>query len=79
MRAVGLDAKTSFGRVIGPSVPAPTVVSGGQAVAVPVPEPSYFALHLAYVLLFPCLLVGVLVAGMLALRRLRRPRWRRAT
>jgi len=79
MRAVGVEAQTSFGRVTAPAVAAPKVVSGGQAVAVPVPEPSHFAVHLAYVLVFPCLLVGMLVAGMLALRRFRRPRLRHAT
>ena len=79
MRAVGVDAQTSFGRVTTPVAAQPRVVSGGQAVAVPVPEPSHFATHLAFVLVFPCVLVGLLVAGMLALRRFRRPRLRHAT
>ena len=79
MRAVGVEAQTSFGRVTAPAVAVPKVVSGGQAVPVPVPEPSHFAIHLAWVLAFPSLLVGVLVAGMLVLRRFRRPRLRHAT
>jgi len=79
MRAVGAEAQKSFGRVTAPSAAVPSVVSGGQAVAVPVPMPGRFPLQLAYVVVFPCVLVGLLVAGMLALRRYRRPRLRHAT
>ena len=78
-RAVAVEAQTSFGRVTAPSVAVPRVVSGGQAVAVPAPMPGRFALQLAYVIVFPCVLVGLLVAGMLALRRFRRPRLRPVT
>src|SRR5207249_3569557 len=54
IRAVGVDAQTSFGRVTTPVAAQPRVVSGGQAVAVPVPEPSHFATHLAFDRVFPC-------------------------
>jgi beta-galactosidase/beta-glucuronidase len=83
MRAVGAEAQASFGHVTAPSVaPAPRVVSGGQAVPVPAPEPSHFALQLAFAVAFPSVLVAVIVGGLVVLRRWRlsrrRPRLRHA-
>jgi len=79
MRAVGAEAKSSFGQVTTPAATAPHVVSGGQAVPVPVAEPSHFAGQLIYAAVFPCVLVGVLVGALLGLRRLRLARLRAAT
>ena len=78
MRAVGAEAAASFGHVTAPPAsPAPPVVSGGQAVPVPAPEPSRFALELAFAVAFPCALVVVIAGGLVVLRRARlarRPR-----
>ncbi|HEY6875011.1 MAG TPA: sugar-binding domain-containing protein [Candidatus Dormibacteraeota bacterium] len=79
MRAVGAEAKESFGKVTEPSATTPHVVSGGQAVPVPVAEPSHFAGQLAYAAIFPCMLIAVIVAALLALRRLRLARLRTST
>src|SRR5260370_9654941 len=68
MRAVGVEAQTSFGRVTAPSVAVPTVVSGRQAVPVPAPVPGRFAIQLRYVVMFPSVRVGPVLAGMRALR-----------
>ena len=84
MRAVGAEATASFGQVNAPSAPVARVVSGGQAVPVPVPEPSHFALELLFAIAFPCALVAVIVGGLVGLRRRRgeragSPRLRRAS
>ena len=71
MRAVGAEARSSFGRVTAPVATAPQVVSGGQAVPVPAPESRRFAAQLALVVLFPVVLIGVIFAGLLVLRRRR--------
>jgi hypothetical protein len=53
-------------------------VSGGAGAAAPVPEPSHFAVHLAYALALPFILVGAIIAMLLGLRRLRMIRMRRS-
>ena len=78
LRPVGEVARSSFGEVTGPSAGVPGTVSSAAGAAAPVPEPSHLALHLAYALLAPVALVAALIGLLVGLRRVRRPRPRRA-
>jgi beta-galactosidase/beta-glucuronidase len=78
IRPVGAIARSSFGQVTSQSGTIPGIVSGGSGAAAPVPEPSHFALHLAYALALPCILVGVIAGLLLGMRRRRLLRMRRA-
>jgi len=77
MRPVGAAVRSGFGEVTSQSGTIPGIVSGGAGAAAPVPEPSHFALHLAYALALPCILVGVIVVMLIGLRRQRLIRMRR--
>jgi beta-galactosidase/beta-glucuronidase len=77
IRPVGVLAKSSFGEVTGPGVTVPGVVSGGAGAAAPQPEPSHFAVHLAYALAFPAVMLVALIALLYGLRRNRLARMRR--
>jgi beta-glucuronidase len=78
MRPVGAVARSGFGEVTSPSGTIPGIVSGGVGAAAPVPEPSHFALHLAYALVLPLIFVGAILGMLVGMRRLRATRMRRA-
>ena len=78
MRPAGAAARTGFGEETSSSGTIPGLVSGGAGAAAPVPEPSHFALHFAYALLLPVVVVGLIIAMLLGMRRLRLARLRRA-
>ena len=78
MRPVGVAAKAGFGEVTSPSGTIPGIVSGGAGAAAPVPEPSHFALHVGYALALPFVFVGTILGMLVAMRRFRSTRMRRA-
>jgi glycosyl hydrolase family 2 len=78
MRPVGRVARSGFGEVTSPSGTIPGIVSGGAGAAAPVPEPSHFALHLAYALALPFILVGAIAGMLVGMRQLRATRVRPA-
>jgi beta-glucuronidase len=74
MRPVGALAATSFGQVTLPTSRVPSVVPGGTGAAEPVQPSSHFASHLAFALVFPLVLIGLILGGLALLDWRRRRR-----
>jgi beta-glucuronidase len=71
MRPAGETARAAFGEETTPTGPVQGIVSGGAGTPAPVPKPSHLALQLGYALGLPVVLLGLIVAALVGLRRVR--------